>query len=65
MPPKHYVVVEPGSKFDLSVGDQLSEKAKRQAVAAYADFVKMSSDTYDYGTGELSFSEPEKLKLNG
>jgi N-acetyl-1-D-myo-inositol-2-amino-2-deoxy-alpha-D-glucopyranoside deacetylase len=62
-PPKHYVVAEPGQKFDLSVGTTESEVLKRKAVGWYRDFVAITKETYDYGTGPIKFSEPEKLRL--
>lgn len=62
-PPKHYFVVEPGQKFDLAVGTSESEQVKRKAVGWYRDFVAITKETYDYGTGPIKFSEPEKLRL--
>jgi N-acetyl-1-D-myo-inositol-2-amino-2-deoxy-alpha-D-glucopyranoside deacetylase len=62
-PPKHFVVVEPGQKFDLAIGSSESETLKRKAVGWYRDFVTITKDTYDYGTGAIKFSESEKLRL--
>ena len=62
-PPRHWVVVEPGQKYDAQVGSSQTEPVKRKAVAAYHDFVIITGATYDYGTGEIKFSEPEKLRL--
>jgi len=64
-PPKHFVVGEPGTQSAIKVGNDDSAKAKRKAISAYGDFVKLTPDTYDYGTGELKFSEPETLRLVG
>lgn len=62
-PPKHYVVVEPGQKHDVAVGSSQTQAQKRQAILSYQDFVTISADTYDYGTGPIKFSDPEKLRL--
>jgi len=62
-PPKHWVVVEPGQKYEAQVGSSQTEPQKHKAVSVYQDFVTIKSTTYDYGTGELKFSEPEKLRL--
>ena len=62
-PPKHWVVVEPGQKYEAQVGSSQTEPQKHKAVSAYSDFVTIKATTFDYGTGEIKFSEPEKLRL--
>ena len=62
-PPRHWVVVEPGHKHDVKVGSGETEAQKRKAIAAYSDFVTIKPATYDYGTGDIKFSDPEKLRL--
>ena len=62
-PPKHWVVVEPGQKYEAQVGSSQTEPQKHKAVSAYSDFVTIKATTFDYGTGDIKFSEPEKLRL--
>ena len=62
-PPKHWVVVEPGQKYDAQVGYSQTGPQKQKAVSVYQDFVSVKAATYDYGTGEIKFSETEKLRL--
>lgn len=62
-PPKHYVVLEPGVTGELSFGDEHTTRVKKSAMQSYSDFVAVTDSTFDYGTGEIRFSEQEKLRL--
>jgi N-acetyl-1-D-myo-inositol-2-amino-2-deoxy-alpha-D-glucopyranoside deacetylase len=62
-PPKHFVVLEPGESAEISIGDEYTASVKRTAMKHYADFVALTEQTFDFGTGEIRFSEQEKLRL--
>lgn len=62
-PPKHFVVVESGEASEIQIGDDYTASVKRQAMKNYADFVNVTETTFDFGTGEIKFSEQEKLRL--
>ncbi len=62
-PPKHFVVLEPGESAEISIGDEYTSSLKRSAMQNYADFIALTEKTFDFGTGEIRFSEQEKLRL--
>ena len=62
-PPKHFVVAEAGDSAEVRIGDSSTASIKKHAMASYADFVAISENSFDFGTGEIKFSEQEKLRL--
>lgn len=62
-PPKHYVVLERGDSGEIAIGDEYTAKAKKSAMQSYADFVTLTDQTFDYGTGPIQFKEKETLRL--
>ncbi len=62
-PPKHFVVLEPGESAELSIGYEYTANVKRAAMKHYADFVALTEQTFDFGTGEIRFSDQEKLHV--
>jgi LmbE family N-acetylglucosaminyl deacetylase len=62
-PPKHYVVLEPGESAEIAIGDEFTASVKRSAMQSYADFIAITDTTFDFGTGEIRFSDQEKLRL--
>ncbi len=62
-PPKHFVVLESGESSEIRIGDDHTAAIKRQAMRSYENFVTINDKTFDFGTGEIKFSEQEKLRL--